>query len=67
LGSDGSDDVDVDEAAEDLGSFTATTRQPARQWFSSQNAEKEEPSAEDLARQQIERCLENGNESIDLA
>jgi hypothetical protein len=67
LGSDESDHVDMDEAAEELESVTVTARQPTRQWFSNQPTEKDEPSAEALVRQQIERCLENGNESIDLA
>jgi len=36
-----------------------------RQWNSSQNTVKQEPTPEELVREHIEHCLETGNETIE--
>jgi hypothetical protein len=62
----GSDGTDVDEATEGLESINETWNLPVRPSRSTQTRD-EPPSPEALARGQIELCLEDGNESIDLS
>ena len=62
----GSDGTDVDEAAEGLESINETWSLPVRPSCATQTIE-ELPSLEALAQGQIELCLENGNETIDLS
>lgn len=62
----GSDCTDADEAIEGLLSINETWNLPVRQSRFIQ-PKNETPSPEELARGQIELCLEEGNESIDLS
>ena len=62
----GSDGTDVDEATEGLQSINETWNLPVRPSRATQTKD-EPPSPEVLARGQIELCLEDGNESIDLS
>ena len=62
----GSDDTDVDEAIEGLQSINETWNLPVRQSRATRTKD-ETPSPEELARRQIELCLEEGNECIDLS
>jgi hypothetical protein len=62
----GSDGTDVDEATEGLQSINKTWNLPVRPSRTTQTRD-EPPSPEVLARGQIELCLEDGNESIDLS
>jgi hypothetical protein len=61
----GSDGTDIDEVMENLPNM----RGPALSLRLSRVAQTERPipSPEDLARAQIDRCLEEGEESIDLS
>jgi len=59
----GSDGTDMDDGMDESESVYANLA--LRQWNSSQNTVKQEPTAEDLVRQHIELCLENGNETIE--
>ena len=62
----GSDGTDVDEATEGLQSINETWNLPVRPSRVAQTRDKP-PSPEVLARGQIELCLEDGNETIDLS
>ncbi|KAL5330760.1 hypothetical protein ACEPPN_000281 [Leptodophora sp. 'Broadleaf-Isolate-01'] len=67
----GSDGTDMGEGMEEIeisfgNGIGNTSALPVRQSREGQ-AEKEAPSPEELARAQIELCLEEGNESIDLS
>ena len=59
----GSDGTDMDEGLEESESVYANLS--LRQWSSSQNAVKQEPTPEDRVREHIELCLETGNETIE--
>ena len=61
----GSDGTDFDET-EGLQTNNETWNLPMRQSRATQTKD-EPPSPEELARKQIELCLEDGNESIDLS
>jgi hypothetical protein len=60
----GSDGTDMDESMEEFES--GTTPLPLRQSRATQTA-RATPTPEELARGQIQRCLEDGDESIDLS
>ena len=60
----GSDGTDIDEPMEEFESGTASL--PLRQSRIIQK-EKAAPTPEELAQGQIQRCLEDGDESIDLS
>ena len=61
-----SDGTDVDEGIDGLQSINQTWNLPVRPSRTTQMRD-EPPSPEALAREQIELCLENGNETIDLS
>jgi hypothetical protein len=63
----GSDGTDVDEATEGFESINDTWNLSVRQSRATQTSKDESPSPEELARGQIDLCLEEGNESIDLS
>jgi hypothetical protein len=60
----GSDGTDMDEFMEEIESGPASL--PLRQSRIIQT-QKAAPTPEELAQGQIQRCLEDGNESIDLS
>ena len=62
----GSDGTDSDEMIESFQSINETWKLPVRSSRSTQTKD-EPPSPEQLARAQVELCLEEGNESIDLS
>ena len=63
----GSDGTDIDEEALDqFERERGSNSLPLRQTRATQTA-RPLPSAEDLAQSQIQQCLEEGNESIDLS
>jgi hypothetical protein len=62
----GSDGTDSDETIESVQFINETWRLPVRPSRSTQTKD-EPPSPEQLARSQVELCLEEGNESIDLS
>lgn len=59
----GSDGTDMDDGIEESESVYANLA--LRQWNSSQNTVKQEPTPEELVREHIEHCLETGNETIE--
>ena len=61
----GSDGTDMGEGVEEL-EVVNTSMLPVRQLREAQT-ERGAPAPEELARVQIESCLEEGNESIDLS
>jgi hypothetical protein len=61
----GSDGTDMDESMEEFESGPASL--PLRQSRVTRQSEKAAPTPETLARGQIQRCLEEGDESIDLS
>lgn len=63
----GSDGTDVDEATEVLESINGTWNLSARQSRATQTLKGSPPSPEELACGQIQLCLEEGNECIDLS
>ncbi|KAG0650493.1 Leucine-rich repeat SHOC-2 [Hyphodiscus hymeniophilus] len=62
----GSDGTDLDESADGMLSNNESWNLPMRQSRAIQTKD-DPPSPEVLAREQIELCLEEGNESIDLS
>jgi hypothetical protein len=63
----GSDATDIDDVLEELESKTAPTLPlPLRHSRGTQSA-KPLPTPEELVKGQIQRCLEEGNESVDLS
>jgi len=62
----GSDGTDTDEVLENMEPATASAPIPLRQSRLTP-AKPIKPSAEDLAKGQIQRCLEDGDETIDLS
>jgi hypothetical protein len=61
----GSDGTDMDESMEEFESGPSSL--PLRQSRVTRQSEKAAPTPEELARGQIQRCLEEGDESIDLS
>jgi hypothetical protein len=62
----GSDGTDLDETTEGLQTINETWKLPVRQSRATKTKD-DPPSPEVLAQGQIELCLEEGNESIDLS